>query len=55
MCPCSQTSNKMIDELDLLREQKKILSEEAALQSSSLKRLSDDAAQSPQNEEIKVI
>ncbi|VVA97357.1 unnamed protein product [Arabis nemorensis] len=48
-----ETSNKMIDELDLLREQKKILSEEAALQSSSLKRLSDDATKSPQNEEIK--
>uniref|UniRef100_A0A1J3DJF2 Kinesin-like protein n=1 Tax=Noccaea caerulescens TaxID=107243 RepID=A0A1J3DJF2_NOCCA len=48
-----ETSNKMIDELDLLREQKKILSEAAALQSSSLKRLSDDAAKSPQNEEIK--
>lgn len=45
----------MIDELDLLREQKKILSEEAALQSSSLKRLLDEAAKSPENEEIKVI
>ncbi|CAN6887387.1 unnamed protein product [Brassica oleracea] len=48
-----EASSKMIDELDLLREQKKILSEEAALQSSSLKRLLDDAAKSPQNEEIK--
>ncbi|CAN8259665.1 unnamed protein product [Cochlearia groenlandica] len=48
-----ETSNKMIDELDLLREQKKFLSEEAALQSSSLKRLSDEAAKSPQREEIK--
>lgn len=44
----------MSDELDLLREQKKILSEEAALQLSSLKRLSDEATKSPQNEEIKV-
>ncbi|KAG2305805.1 hypothetical protein Bca4012_085383 [Brassica carinata] len=48
-----EASNKMIDELELLREQKKILSEEAALQSSSLKRLLDEAAKSPQNEEIK--
>ncbi|ESQ48833.1 hypothetical protein EUTSA_v10019998mg [Eutrema salsugineum] len=48
-----ETSNKMIDELDLLREQKKILSEEMALQSSSLKRLSDEAAKSHHNEEIK--
>ncbi|CAL9220490.1 unnamed protein product [Arabidopsis halleri] len=48
-----ETSNKMSDELDLLREQKKILSEEAALQLSSLKRLSDEATKSPQNEEIK--
>ncbi|WZY95785.1 hypothetical protein YC2023_068114 [Brassica napus] len=48
-----ETSNKVIDELDLLREQKKILSEEAALQSSSLKRLLDEAAKSPENEEIK--
>ncbi|AEE75137.1 P-loop containing nucleoside triphosphate hydrolases superfamily protein [Arabidopsis thaliana] len=47
-----ETSNKMSDELDLLREQKKILSEEAALQLSSLKRMSDEAAKSPQNEEI---
>ncbi|XP_019092793.1 PREDICTED: kinesin-like protein KIN-7K, chloroplastic isoform X1 [Camelina sativa] len=47
-----ETSNNLSDELDLLREQKKILSEEAALQSSSLKRLSDEAAKSPQNEEI---
>lgn len=45
----------MSDELDLLREQKKILSEEAALQSSSLKRLSDEAAKSSQDVDIKVI
>lgn len=45
----------MSDELDLLREQKKILSEEAALQSSSLKRLSDETAKSPQDVDIKVI
>ncbi|CDY70086.1 BnaAnng32570D [Brassica napus] len=51
MCSCSQTSN--IDELDLMREHKKILLEEAALQSSSLKRLSDEVAKSPQNEETK--
>lgn len=38
-----------------MREHKKILLEEAALQSSSLKRLSDEVAKSPQNEETKVI
>ncbi|CDY47900.1 BnaAnng09320D [Brassica napus] len=38
-----ETSNKIIDELDLMRVQKKILSEGVALQSSSLKRLSDEA------------
>ncbi|KAJ0242495.1 Kinesin motor domain-containing protein [Hirschfeldia incana] len=48
-----ETSNKITDELDLLRQQKKILSEEAALQSSSLQRLLHDAAKSPQNDEIK--
>ncbi|KAF8109511.1 hypothetical protein N665_0095s0079 [Sinapis alba] len=48
-----EASNKVIDELDLLREQKKILSEEAALQSSSLKRCLDEAVKSPQNDEIK--
>ncbi|KAF3494230.1 hypothetical protein DY000_02053428 [Brassica cretica] len=48
-----EASNKIIDELDLMREHKKILPEEAALQSSSLKRLSDEAVKSPQNEEIK--
>ncbi|KAJ4893419.1 P-loop containing nucleoside triphosphate hydrolases superfamily protein [Raphanus sativus] len=49
-----EASNKVIDELDLMREQKKILSEEAALQSSSLKRLLDEAAKSsPQTEETK--
>nr|VDC77643.1 unnamed protein product [Brassica rapa] len=54
MCSCSQTSSKIIDELDNLRVKKNTLSEEAGLQSSSLKRLSDEAAKSPQNEEIKV-
>ena len=38
-----------------MRVQKKILSEGVALQSSSLKRLSDEVAKSPQNEETKVI
>ncbi|CAN6991890.1 unnamed protein product [Brassica rapa subsp. trilocularis] len=38
-----ESSNKNIYELDLMREHKKILSEGLALQSSSLKRLSDEA------------
>lgn len=46
---------KMIDQMEILREQQKILSEEMMLQSKSFKLLSEEAAKSPQNEEIKVI
>uniref|UniRef100_A0A1J3EV15 Uncharacterized protein n=3 Tax=Noccaea caerulescens TaxID=107243 RepID=A0A1J3EV15_NOCCA len=43
----------MIDQMEILREQQKILSEEMELQSNSFKRLSEEAAKAPQNEEIK--
>ncbi|KAH1090436.1 hypothetical protein J1N35_017693 [Gossypium stocksii] len=46
------TSLKAIDQIDLLREQQKILSGEVALHSSTLKRLSEEAARNPQNEQI---
>lgn len=42
-------SMKTMDEIDLLREQHKILSGEAALHMSALKRLSEEAAQNPKN------
>ncbi|EOY09550.1 P-loop containing nucleoside triphosphate hydrolases superfamily protein isoform 1 [Theobroma cacao] len=48
------TSIKTIDQIDLLREQQKILSGEVALHSSALKRLSEEAARNPQNEQIQV-
>ncbi|KAG2686893.1 hypothetical protein I3843_09G028200 [Carya illinoinensis] len=46
------TSIKSIDQIELLREQKKILSGEVALHSSSLKRLSEEAARNPQKDQI---
>ncbi|MFQ6631874.1 hypothetical protein Gotur_010035, partial [Gossypium turneri] len=48
------TSLKAIDQIDLLREQQKILSGEVALHSSTLKRLSEEAARNPLNEQIHV-
>ncbi|KAB2066112.1 hypothetical protein ES319_A09G136800v1 [Gossypium barbadense] len=47
-----RTSLKAVDQIDLLREQQKILSGEVALHSSTLKRLSEEAARNPQNEQI---
>ncbi|XP_014513616.1 kinesin-like protein KIN-7K, chloroplastic isoform X1 [Vigna radiata var. radiata] len=47
-------SVKSIDEIDLLREQQKILSEEVALHSSTLKRLSQEAARNPPMDQIHV-
>ncbi|KAI4300663.1 hypothetical protein L6164_034014 [Bauhinia variegata] len=41
-----------IDQVDLLREQKKILTGEVALHSSALKRLSEEVARNPQKEQI---
>ncbi|KAJ0981199.1 hypothetical protein J5N97_009454 [Dioscorea zingiberensis] len=48
------TSIKSIDHVDLLREQLKILSGEVALHSSVLKRLSDEAVNSPKKEHIQL-
>ncbi|KAI3949156.1 hypothetical protein MKW98_026536 [Papaver atlanticum] len=50
----SVSSIKMIDQIDLLREQQKILCEEVALHSSALKRLSEEAANDPRKERIQV-
>ncbi|KAH6767894.1 P-loop containing nucleoside triphosphate hydrolases superfamily protein [Perilla frutescens var. hirtella] len=47
-------SIKSMDEIDLLREQHKILSGEVALHMSALKRLSEESAQNPKNEHIHV-
>lgn len=43
-----------MDEIDLLREQHKILSGEVALYMSAVKRLSEEAAQNPKNEHLHV-
>ncbi|XP_044508793.1 kinesin-like protein KIN-7K, chloroplastic isoform X2 [Mangifera indica] len=48
------TTIKTIDQIDLLREQQKILSGEVALHSSALKRLSEEAAKNPQKEQLQV-
>ncbi|KNA06343.1 hypothetical protein SOVF_181940 isoform A [Spinacia oleracea] len=48
------TSTKSVDQIDLLREQKKILSGEVALHSSALKRLSEEAAKNPKKEQIHI-
>ncbi|XP_024012242.1 kinesin-like protein KIN-7L, chloroplastic [Eutrema salsugineum] len=48
-----ETRRKMIDQMVVLKEHQKILSEEMAIQSRSFKRLSEEAAKAPQNEEIK--
>ncbi|GMI63354.1 kinesin 7.3 [Hibiscus trionum] len=45
------TSIKTIDQIELLREQQKILSGEVALHSSALKRLSEEATRNPQKEQ----
>ncbi|XP_026413801.1 kinesin-like protein KIN-7K, chloroplastic [Papaver somniferum] len=50
----SVSSIKIIDQIDLLREQQKILCEEVALHSSALKRLSEEAANDPRKEKIQV-
>lgn len=44
-----------MDQIDLLREQQKFLSGEVALNSSALKRLSEEAAKNPRKEQIHVI
>lgn len=45
---------KTVDQIDLLREQQKILSGEVALHTSALKRLSEEATQSPKKEQVQV-
>jgi centromeric protein E len=44
-----------MDHVDLLREQLKILSGEVALQTSVLKRLTEEAGRSPKNVKIQVL
>ncbi|KAH0971892.1 hypothetical protein GBA52_024048 [Prunus armeniaca] len=46
------TTTKSIDQIDLLREQQKILSGEVALHSSALKRLSEEAGKNPHKDGI---
>ncbi|XP_010243397.1 PREDICTED: kinesin-like protein KIN-7K, chloroplastic isoform X2 [Nelumbo nucifera] len=48
------TSIKTMDQIDLLREQQKILSGEVALHQSALKRLSEEASNNPKKEQIHV-
>ncbi|XP_052118914.1 kinesin-like protein KIN-7K, chloroplastic [Arachis duranensis] len=48
------TSIKSVDQIDLLREQHKILCGEVALHSSALKRLSEETARNPQDGQIHV-
>ncbi|KAJ1698697.1 hypothetical protein LUZ63_007209 [Rhynchospora breviuscula] len=48
------TSVKTMDQVDLMREQLKILSGEVALQTSVLKRLTEEASNSPRKEQIQV-
>ncbi|KAF3641921.1 putative rhodanese-like domain-containing protein 9, chloroplastic-like [Capsicum annuum] len=50
----SMTSMKTIDQIDLLREQQKILSGEVALHTSALKRLSEEATPSPKKEQVQM-
>ncbi|XP_043691550.1 kinesin-like protein KIN-7K, chloroplastic [Telopea speciosissima] len=47
-------NSKIIDQIELLREQQKILAGEVALHSSALKRLSEEAANNPKKEQIHV-
>ncbi|WMV19518.1 hypothetical protein MTR67_012903 [Solanum verrucosum] len=48
------TSMKTMDQIDLLREQQKILSGEVALHTGVLKRLSEEATQSPKKEQVQM-
>lgn len=49
-----QTGNTIADQMDLLREQVKMLAGEVALCTSSLKRLSEQAASKPEDLELQV-
>lgn len=50
-----QTGTTITDQMDLLREQMKMLAGEVALCTSSLKRMSEQAANNPDNYQLKVI
>lgn len=49
-----QSGTTITDQMDLLREQVKMLAGEVALSTSSLKRLSDQAAINPEDSQIRV-
>ena len=49
-----QTGTTIIDQMDLLREQVKILAGEVALCTSSLKILSEQAASKPEDSQLQV-
>lgn len=49
-----QTGSTITDQMDLLREQMKMLAGEVALCTSSLKRLSEQVASNPQDSQLKV-
>lgn len=49
-----QCSLKSVDQIELLREQQKILAGKVALQTSAMKRLNEEAAKTPQKELIQV-
>ncbi|KAJ0233809.1 Kinesin-like protein KIN-7L [Hirschfeldia incana] len=48
-----EARRRTIDQMDILREQQKILSEEMALQSKTFEQLTEEATKAPQNEDIK--
>lgn len=50
----SQTGFTITDQMDLLREQVKMLAGEVALCTSSLKRLSEQAATDPEDSKLRV-
>lgn len=55
LMPFMQTGTTITDQMDLLREQVKMLAGEVALCTSSLKRLSEQAASNPENLQLKVM
>lgn len=54
MNKCLQSGTTITDQMDLLREQVKMLAGEVALSTSSLKRLSEQAAANPDDSQIRV-
>ena len=49
-----QTGSTITDQMDLLREQMKMLAGEVALCTSSLRRLSEQAASNPEDSQVQV-